>query len=122
MEAKEEFWTTFIWGWMAACWFVAVLTVLFGPCGTAQAGDLCVDDGLGSCKPLYVCQEHDCKMWTFQDPSEFPCYKRMQEAMREMEKSLALESNQKDRKQPVWMIPELLKPTIWNHVMRTCVK
>lgn len=50
------------------------------------------------------------------------CYKRMQEAMTEMEKSLALESNQKDRKQPVWLIPELVKPSTWNRVMRDCVK
>ncbi len=50
------------------------------------------------------------------------CYKRMQEAMTEMEKSLALESNQKNRKQPVWMIPDLLKPSSWNRVMNECVK
>jgi hypothetical protein len=49
------------------------------------------------------------------------CEQRMRAAMTAMEQSLKDESNQKDRKQPVWMIPELLKPSNWNSTMRDCV-
>lgn len=51
-----------------------------------------------------------------------PCHKRMKEAMVEMDKSIQLESNPTDKKQPVWMIPEILKPSNWNRTMNDCVK
>ena len=52
---------------------------------------------------------------------ETPCHTKMQEAMRAMEKSLK-EISAEDRKQPILMIPELVKPINWNHTMRECVK
>lgn len=65
--------------------------------------------------------EWNCDEIIVTQDKEHACLAKMREAMRSMEESLKLESNQKDRKQPVWMIPELLKPSNWNRVMKECM-